>query len=103
MHDEVWYNNPFPRDGLKVTLSDVLEHDVTQSSGPRNSQSTRRSIDLDDWSLPAVQAAQNRRELEFGNAKNMDQEAQVKKYGAGLERAAWFLVIFGMLSESKNI
>jgi hypothetical protein len=32
----------------------------------------------------------------------MDQEAQVKKYAAGLERAAWFLVILGMLSESKG-
>jgi len=31
----------------------------------------------------------------------MDQEAQIKTYAGGLEKAAWMLVMFGMLSESK--
>ncbi len=31
----------------------------------------------------------------------MNQEEQIKKHSGALERAAWFLVIFGMLSESK--
>lgn len=30
----------------------------------------------------------------------MNQEEQIKKHSGALERAAWFLVIFGMLSES---
>ena len=32
----------------------------------------------------------------------MDQDSLIKKYSGALERASWFLVIFGMLSESKS-